>query len=335
VVAERPAATAQPTELREWGIVGAGLTPAAARERGRSSTAGVLVASLRAGGPAQQAKPPLEPDDVIVQVDDTPVRSTKDLEHFTTTALESNGRASVLVALERGRERRLSVVDLSYAHEEPPPLEARKAWLPVSLQALTPPLAGRLHLAGRSGVRVTRVIDPSLPLRVGDVVLAIDGSPMHVSAAGDEQAFGTTLREFAPGASVTLRVSRDGAEMNVPVTLATAPPQPREMPRYEDADFGFRARDLAEQDRDRPELDGLTAGAIVDAVEPGGWAALARLATGDVILSIGNQAVADVNGLAARLKAARAAKATSLVLRVRRGIRTLFIELQPAWNEER
>ena len=327
----RAAASASPIEIREWGIVAAGLTTTSARDMGRGSTAGVRVLSVRAGSAAQQAKPPIEADDVIVEIDGKALRAAADLRSVTDAMLAKGERASLLVGFERGRERRLTVVDLVKSQTDDPPLEARKAWLPVAVQALTPPLAQRLGLAGRTGVRVTRVIDSSIPLRVGDIILALDGTPVRASAPGDEQVFAAALRQYALNASVALTVHREGAEMPLTVTLRPAPRQPREMRRHEDPILGFRARDVSEIDLDEPRLAGITEGAIVDAVEPGGWAALARLGTGDVITAVDGQPIAGVDALAARLKAVAAARPAAIVFRVRLGVRTLFVEVEPTW----
>jgi S1-C subfamily serine protease len=96
-------------------------------------------------------------------------------------------------------------------------------------------------------------------------------------------------------------------------------------------EFGFRARDLAAGDLEEPRLKGVTQGVRVDSVEPGGWAALARLATGDVITAVDGQPVASLDALTQKLKAVAAAKSASVVFRVRRGVRTLFVEIEPSW----
>jgi S1-C subfamily serine protease len=88
---------------------------------------------------------------------------------------------------------------------------------------------------------------------------------------------------------------------------------------------------MSEIDLDEPRLAGITEGAIVDAVEPGGWAALARLGTGDVITAVDGEPIAGVDALAARLKAVAAARPAAIVFRVRRGVRTLFVEVEPTW----
>jgi serine protease Do len=330
---ERAAATASAAEIREWGIVAAGLTGTSARDMGRESTNGVRVMSVRAGGAAQQAKPAIETDDVIVEVDGKPLPAVADLQAVTEAALATADRASLLVTIERRRERRLTVVDLARTQADEPILEARRAWLAIAFQVLTPPLAQRLGLPGRTGVRVTRVIDPAVPLRIGDIILAIDGAPVRATAAGDEQVFTAALRQYGTNASVPLTVYRDGAETAVTVRVRPAPRQPREMRRYEDPLMGFRARDVSEVDTDEPRLSGVAEGAIVDAVEPGGWAALARLGTGDVITMVDGQPIRDAQSLAERMKAAAAARQPSIVLRIRRGVRTMFIEIEPAWQK--
>jgi S1-C subfamily serine protease len=115
------------------------------------------------------------------------------------------------------------------------------------------------------------------------------------------------------------------------VTLAAAPPLSREMKRYEDEDFGFRARDLADADRRDPRLDPDTAGVLVDSVVNGSWASLGRLSAGDVILAIDGRDIANIDDLASRLKVIRTDRPSTVVVFVRRGVKSLFLDLQPTW----
>jgi serine protease Do len=329
---ERSAALATPSELREWGIVAANITPTEAREMARASTDGVRIDSLRSGGAAEQAKPGLRENDVIVELEGKPMRSVADLTAATTSVLERAPRTSVLVGFDRGDERRLAIVELARPRTESGGVEARKASLPVMVQVLTPALAERLGLKGRTGVRITHVTDPGAPLRVGDIVLAIDGTAIRATAPTDEEVFAAAIRQYAVGSKVALTVHREGTEQPVEVTLRAASPQPRDMKRYEDVEFGFRARELADSDLEDPRLRGTSRGIVVDAIEQGGWAALARLYTGDVILAVDGKPVENIEGLMAVLKGAVDARRTSVVFKVRRGVRTLFVELEPAWN---
>jgi serine protease Do len=324
---DRPAALSTPRELRDWGFIASDLTPFEARALGRASADGVRVVSVRPGGPIEQARPPLLRDDVIVEVDGRRVGALADLE-----SPASGSKGGRLVTFERGDERRLTVVDVATGRAaDTPPAEARKAWIPIAVQVLTPPLAERLGLAGKTGVRVTQVFDAAVPLQVGDIILSVDGQPVRATAATDEEVFFAAIRRAAIGATAELGVSRSGTQLVVPVKLGTAPALAREMKRYDDEDFGFRARDLADADRRDPRLDPNITGVLVDGVTQGSWASLGRLAGGDVIEAIDGRAIANVDDLAARLKEIKSTRPASVVLFVRRGVRTQFLDVQPAW----
>jgi serine protease Do len=326
---ERPAALSTPRELRQWGVVASNLTAFEARGLGRDSTDGVRIVSLRNGGPAEQAKPALSRDDVIVEVEGKRMATVADLDAVGSTGAGKK----LLVTFERGRERRVTVIEPTGTRvPDAPPAEARKAWIPITVQVLTPPLAERLGLTGRTGVRVTQVYDAAIPVQVGDVILAVDGQAVRASAATDEEVFAAAIRRLAIGATAQLTVNRGGTELTVPVVLGAAPPLAREMKRYEDEDFGFRARDLADADRRDPRLPSDTTGVLVDSVANGSWASLGRLAAGDVILSIDGRAIANVDDLAARLKEIRSARPPSVIVFVRRGVKSLFLDLEPAWQ---
>ncbi len=258
--------------------------------------------------------------------------SVADLRAATAKRLEGAARASALVAIDRDDERRLAIVALAPPAPDTPAIESRKASLPVDIQVLTPALAARLGLEGRTGVRITRVKDPQAPLRVGDIVLAIDGTAVKPSSMTDETVFATLLRQYPIGAAVTLTVSRDGTETPVQAVLVAAPRPAREMRRFDATDLGFHARELADEDLNDPRRRGMAGGVVVDGVESGGWAALARLESGDVILEIDGEAVANVDQLGTRLAAAATSRRAAIVIKVRRGVRTLFVQVEPLWK---
>ena len=330
---ERPVASSLPVALNGWGLVGADLSASEAREMGRASTDGVRVVNLRPGGPAEQAKPPLGRNDIVVEIDGQPVRSLVDLEARTRAALSGKAKASLLVGFDRGLERRLTVVDVGQPRVDPPPSEASKAWIPVNVQVLTPTLADRLGLKGKTGVRVTRVLDAASPLRVGDIILAIDGEPVRATAPNDEDVFAAAIRRYRIGSTVTLTMWRENAERPLPVVLGTSPRLAREMLDYVDNDFEFRTRNVAASDADDPRFaDVPAAGVIVESVSPGGWAALARLQVGDLILAIDGRPVGSVDDLAARMKDVVTRRPVAVVFQLRRGIRTMFVEIKPTWK---
>jgi serine protease Do len=333
---ERESVEARIRELPLFGITASNLTSWSSKELKRAGRDGVRVRGVRPGGPADEAKPSLRSDDVIVAVDEMPTTGFDALESVVDRLTrERADRVPALVTFERAGERLLTVVDLGRPGLEDPGLEARKAWVPVSVQVLTRELADRLKLTDRTGVRITRVFGGSAEaagLKVGDVITALDGNPIEASQPSDADLFATLIRQYKIGSTPALTLFRDGKEMTVSVKLDPSPRLPREMKKYEDPNFEFRVRDIAPADRVSARLPIDQPGVLVDAVREGGWAALGHLADGDMLLTIDGDPTPDVEAVQKKMEHIATAKPRSVVLRVRRGIRTFFIELETSWR---
>jgi S1-C subfamily serine protease len=169
-------------------------------------------------------------------------------------------------------------------------------------------------------------------LNVGDIITAIDGTPVQASQPSDADLFATMIRQYRIGSTVELSIVRGTAPQKLSVKLAASPRLPREMKKYEDHDFEFRVRDLATADRMTPDLGDIQQGVLVEAVGEGGWAALSHLADGDVIVAIDGDPVADVATVQQKMERVARDKPPSVVLKVRRGIRTFFVEMQTGWK---
>ncbi len=333
---ERESVEARSHELTLVGITASNLTGWSAKELHRSSRDGVHVRSVRPGGAAAEARPELQNDDVIVEFGGKKIADIAALEaQIEQITKGKTQRVPVLLAFDRGRERMLTVVEVGRSALEDPGLEARKAWIPVAVQVLTPPLAEQLGLADRTGVRVTRVIDgpaSAAGLRVGDIITAIDGDPVRASQPSDADLFATMIRQYKIGATVKLTLVREGQEQTVGVALEQSPRLPREMKKYEDTNFEFRVRDVTASDRADRNLPEGELGVLVEAVREGGWAALGRLADGDLLMEIDGDATPDVSAVQKKMTQVATERPNAVVLKVRRGIRTLFVELQTGWG---
>ena len=335
VTEERESVEAPIVEIPVVGVTASNVTVWAAKELKRSTRDGARVRGVRPGGPASEGRPSLESDDIVVEIDGKPVRSVQSLGSLVDE--RTKGRTepvSVLVAFERGRQRMLTVLEIGRPGLEDPGLETRKAWIPVSVQVLTPPLAERLGLSGRTGVRITRVLGggaAAAGLEVGDIVTAIDEQPVEASQPSDEDLFATMIRQYKIGGTARLTVFRGGKERQVGVTLDQSPRLPREMKKYEDPNFEFRVRDVTAADASqRAWLEGQR-GVLVEAVREGGWAALGHLADGDMLIEIDGDPVADVESVQKKMQRVAEVKPSAVVFKVQRGIRTLFVELQSGW----
>jgi len=121
--------------------------------------------------------------------------------------------------------------------------------------------------------------------------------------------------------------------MSVEVVLETSPKPARDYQRYEDDNFEFSARDIAFADRAEGEVEKNLTGAYVESVSEGSWAALGGLGSGDVISEIDGVRIAGLDGLKRALADIAKKKPKAVVFRVRRGIHTLFIEVEPTWGD--
>jgi serine protease Do len=332
---DRESVQAPVREVTALGLTGSDLTSWTAKELRRAGTAGVHVRGIRPGAAADDAKPSLQPGDVIVSIDDEPVKNIEAL--MATAERLVQGRTEplpVLVAFDRRAERMLTVLELARPGLQDPGAEARKAWIPVAVQAITPELASQLGIEGKRGVRVTRVYGGSAAaagLEVGDLIFAIDDDPVEASQPSEAEMFETMIRQYKIGSSVMLATQRGTEERAVKVALESSPQLPREMKKYEDPNFEFRVRDVAEMDRAQLAVPSGERGVLVEAVREGGWAALAHLGDGDIILAVDGEPVPDVATMRAKMERIAKEKPASVVLHVRREIRTFFVEMQTGW----
>lgn len=335
--ANRPEAEPKQCEMKQWGMCASNLSFAMARSMKRASQEGVVVQSIRAGGPCGESKPGIEPGDVIVELQGTPIKSCADLLAATETATKGKTELTpVLVSFDRGTERLITVVKVGIQNFEDPGREVRKAYLPVATQVLTTDIAEALGVPNRTGVRITQVYPGTSAdkagLKVGDLIVGIDGDDIAASQPEDSEVFSTMIRQYKVGKTAKLTVIRDGKTTAVPVVLEEARPLTREMKKYIDDSFEFTARDMAFQDRVQKNIDKGVLGVYVEEVAEGGWAALGSLNVGDIIRTVDGQAVPDVATLRAVMQKIESAKPKYVVLRVERGIQEEFIELETDWS---
>jgi len=335
--AEREAAVFRQTEFKQWGLTAKNISFMTAKEMKLASRDGVLVTSLRTGGPGGEAKPNLQPNDVLKTVAGKPVNSVADLTALTHE-LTKDKKVPVPVAVEftRRAERFLTVVKVGIRDQDDPGLEARKAWLPVAVQVITHEMAEQLGTNGVTGVRITQVYPHSTAaaagLQAGDLVLAIDGEKIPASQPGDEEVFTSRIRQCRVGDKPEFTLVRAGQVLKVPVELVRSPKLDREMKKYQDLNFEFAARDLSFFDRVHDDLPEDTPGALVTEVKDGGWAALGDVQVNDIVQFVNAAPVADVAALHAQMQAVSDQKTKFVVLRVLRGIHTRYLELQSNWD---
>ena len=180
--------------------------------------------------------------DVIVAIDDQPIKEFDDLVAYLVNSTEV-GQQITLTILRDGHERQVEVTlgerpeaeKAGPAAEEPP---TEGAWLGISGMTLTPEVAQAMDLPEtQTGVLVGEIVSGSpadeaglrgsyKPVTIGgrrllvggDVIVAWDGQP--VTRMEELQAL---VSEADVGQEVTLTVLRDGGEHRLEVTLGEPP----------------------------------------------------------------------------------------------------------------
>ena len=165
-------------------------------------------------------------------------------------------------------------------------------------------------------------------LKRGDIILQVNGQ--DVSGAED---LTTKVGSMQPGTPVQLKVWRDGKTLEVPITLATQPPeQSGESGSSENpsqgsskAMEGVQVENLTPDIRDQLNLPPATRGVVVDSVDQSS-AAAQYLQQGDVIEEVNHK---PVDNVAQYREALAGVGDNQVLLLVNRGGVTSYILIQP------
>jgi serine protease Do len=335
----REAAFSKEEELNSWGITVRNFTLMSSLEARRENSDGVQVHSVGRGGPSFSAKPAMMPGDVITMVKGESIRNVKELLDLTRKITrEKNKPVSTLVKFERNLAQYLTVIKIGPEPGENQPLEAWKPWLGISTQVLTKELSNALGLPSSTrGIRVSQVF-PDTPaqdggLMAGDLLFRVDGQIITASRPEDAEVFGNMIKQYKTDASILLSGLREGKPLDLNISLTKRPPPSNELPKLKDETFEFSLREISFADRVNARLSGNHAGIIVENVEPAGWAALSGLRQGDFLLEIEHHPVKSIEQYKEMIEKQITAQKEKIIFFVRRGIHTMYLEVQPDWDK--
>ena len=321
-------------EFFQWGMTARNLSFMDSKEMKRETRDGVLVTSVRPGGPCRESEPKVATGDVIVEVAGKAVRNVGDLQKLTSdTMKDKKTPVPVLATFDRDNERYITVVNLSNKKEdEGQGVEALKPWISVSTQVVTKEIAASLGDPALRGMRVTRVFPGGRAekdgIRVGDVITALNKEAVNPSSVQDSDMLVEMVHQYDIGSEAELTILRGKEKVAVGTVLEESPRSQKDMKRYTDIDFEFTVRDISSLD-DLKEDGGKNGGVLVESVSEGGWAALARLAIGDIVLAVDGAPVSDTASFESEMKRASVCGTKTVVFKVLRGIHTMFIEMEP------
>lgn len=336
---EREAWQPDQHELKQWGITARDLSYFMAQEMKRENADGVLVTSLRPGGPASDAKPTIQSRDILLRVDGEAVNDIEDLRRVTRELTRgAEEPVPALVEYERNSHNYVTVVEVGIEELRDPALDVKKAWLPVETQVITREIAENLDDPDLTGFRITHVYDETTAaeagLEVGDYILEVDGEKMTASQPEHYEELDAWIRQYKVGTEAELLLLRDGERKTLGVELMESPPRSREMKKYRNEDFEFTVRNITFFDKADEKWKQEQAGVMVDEVQPGSWAALGGLSVGDLILSVEDTSIRDVEEFEAVMERITEEKPEEVVFQVKRRIENRFVELEPEWEDE-
>lgn len=205
--------------------------------------------------------------------------------------------------------------------------EVRRGRLGVTVQGITSDLAASLQLPTVAGALVSDVEDAGPADRAGvqrgDVITAIDGQSVD-----DSNELRNRIALAGPDAKVTLTIVRNGKTHTVAATLAALPSSTSANSAAHESEgertAGLVVEPLTSERARELRLDPDAAGLLVRDVQPGGPAAEAGLAAGDIIQQVDGKPVRSADDLRAALKSG---DRPALVL-VQRGDQHLFLPLE-------
>jgi len=327
---------AKEIELPDWGLTVRNLTRSSALERHRPNQRGVLIDTIRSSGPCAESKPGFKTEDVITQVGDQEIADVAALAKFTKQVVQGLAEPKpLLVKFERDEQELTTVVKIGPEIANENPRQATRAWLGINTQVLTADLAEALALEGKCGVRVTHVA-PDSPankagLKKGDLLLRMDGQVISAHNASDQELFDNLIHQHKSGAKIDLAGLRAGEPLVWSAVLADQPQPAATLAEWKDEQFQFKARDLSFDDRTGEHLTKDQKGVRIVAVERAGWAALAGMGAGDMLLRIADQPVENIAALKSILGQLRDTKPRRVAFFIRRGVHTKFLEVEPRW----
>lgn len=323
--------------FRGWGVTGMGITPRMAHELRLSDNTGVLITSVRSGGPAELAEPSMRSGDILRSLDGEAVA---DLKAFISRYERIMGQDAlpeyVLIEFEREGKRHMTLLQPKPDELEDPPRELPKAWIGIATQPVMQKLAEKLGFADAQGYRITRVYPRTraaeADLCVGDLITALDGEPLRLRGMQDAGQLARRIRRLEIGREAKLTLLRDGQEREVTLALEATRLTPEEAIRDRNENFELTVREVTFFDRDENQWDDSIQGVIVEQVEPVGWAGLGGVRGGDLIMRIQGRAITSLEDYRDMMKEIEKDKPERVVMLVLRGVRTNFQFIEPDWG---
>jgi Do/DeqQ family serine protease len=198
-----------------------------------------------------------------------------------------------------------------------------RGWLGVSIQPVTEEIAHSFGLKSTRGALVSDILAggpaEKAGIKQGDIITSFAGKEIK-----DPRQLQLVVADIAVGRKVDVVVFRAGKPLTIPVTLSGSDSAAALQPRSTGAQAGWFGLTVEEIPKNM-RIRGL-AGLLVTEVEPDGMAAEAGLQRGDIIVSVNQKRVGNLNEYGKAMREAE--QKGSVAFLVNRGGSSIYFALK-------
>jgi serine protease Do len=224
--------------------------------------------------------------------------------------------------------------------------QARRGWLGVRIQQVTPEIADSLGLKEATGAMVAGVNDggpaDKAKIRNGDIILKFNGQDVKSMSALPRVVADTEV-----GKQVPVVLWRDGKEVTIQATLGEKPSEAQlaavesgkggpggEARATELSGLGMKIAPITQDAKDRFQLNTDQKGVVITDVTDGGAAADKGLKPGDIIMEVQQAEVASPADVQRRVEAARKQDRKFVLMLIQRQDGVQYIPLPLSGKEK-
>ena len=211
----------------------------------------------------------------------------------------------------------------------------RKKWLGVNMQPFTRKLAKYFKNDSLKGILISTVLDDSpakrAGLKSGDVIVSFNNQNLSAEENTDLQYFRNLVREFE-GDEANVKIWRNGKFKELEIELSEVPISQHLADEVSSDLLGFSAKELTKDIIIAKKLDYDVNGVWISRVERAGWADLAGLQIGDLLLKIDNKDLHGLDQLKNFLKKMEKEKPEYINFFIKRRSETRFLFIKTNFN---
>jgi len=205
--------------------------------------------------------------------------------------------------------------------------KVERGWLGVQMQAVTPALAKAMGLEKGDGVLVNEVVADSpaakARLQQGDVITTFNGEAIKTP-----RDLALAVAKAHAGDDAKVGLLRHGHEVTAAVSIAARAKDPAEADAPDTGQLGLALMPLSGDAKAQLGLGSSAKGVVVAQVAAGSAAEESGVQPGDVIVRVGETAVATPKEAIARIHEAQEKKMEAVPLLVTRNGTTYYVALQ-------